>query len=198
MPAETGVEPDLASVAEKAVQAYNQVTPSTRFRVLTSKWGIHIVPAQVHDEDGVLVPARSILDTRVTVAAVERGLGEHFRALTDALAAAVGTRVIFSSAGGVSCGRGGCDEFRAQPARFTWGADGVVYRDALIELLDRSATTFAWDFRCQSSVRPEDRQCVVNLTKLSVLVTDPDGGRRMQVLRFDPTPEPLIRNPTAL
>ena len=62
MPPEAESEPDLGVALNKTLEAYHQQTTGTRFQILTSKWGYHIVPLQVHDDHGALVPARSLLD----------------------------------------------------------------------------------------------------------------------------------------
>jgi hypothetical protein len=76
-------------------------------------------------------------------------------------------------------------EFRSQPARFQWGATGAIARDALIELLDKSAITFLWSLKCQPSARAEDRFCALNIHMIEVAITDAQGKPATRVLYFD-------------
>ena len=198
MPADTGLEPNLAVMLEKTLQAYHQQqTSGPRFQVLTSKWGYHIVPAQVHDENGALVPAMNLLDAHITVPEVERNPEAHLRALAAAVTGATG--VLLDPAW---YGNGFDRLFHSSPARFTWGASDMVARDALIDLLQRSATTFLWRLQCQPSARPEDRFCALNMSMLEVSVTDAQGNPGTRVLKFDrcgdcppPLPPPPVSGP---
>jgi hypothetical protein len=184
MPSELGSERDPGVALEKTLDAYHRQTSSSRFKVLTSKLGYHIVPVQAHDERGALVPVSSILDSRVAVAVQERTAGAHLRALASAVTAATGINVGLGGQGDP----GGFDRlFRARPSSgFAWGVGSMVARDALVELFDRSATTFSWRLFCQaSSARAEDLRCALNLSLIEVAVTGPDGQPAMRVLRFD-------------
>ncbi len=182
MPSETGFEPNVGVLLERTLQEYHQQTAGTRFRVLTSDWGYHIVPAQVHDQTGTFVPAGSVLDVRVTVPAAARTPIQHYISLITAITGASGTKV----ESGVRGKPGGFDNvFRATPAQFKWGADDVVARDALIDLLKRSSTTMIWNLWCQPSAKAEDRFCVLNMSMLEVTITDPQGNRTNRVLKFD-------------
>jgi hypothetical protein len=180
MPAETGVDPDLASVLQKTLAAYHQQGLGARFQVLTSKWGYHIVPIQAHDEGGSLVPASSPLDSHVYLTTETRTPLQHLSALLDAIGVASGVKIDPAMFGG-----GFNSEFRSAPASFEWGAAGVVARDALIELLDKSATTFLWRLKCQPSARAEDRFCALNTSKIEVAITDAQGKPATRVLYFD-------------
>ncbi len=188
MPAETGVEPNLPLVIDKMLQAFHQATVGTRFQVLTSKWGYHIVPVQARDESGALVPVHSVLDSIITVPVEERTGGEHLRALAAAVQSAIGMRVVGDSGGGSP--RSFDAMFRqtsgskARPT-FSWGASAIVARDALVDLFDRSETTLLWDVRCQPSAQRQDRFCVINVSMLGVVVTEPEGKRVIKVLRGD-------------
>jgi hypothetical protein len=181
MPVETGVDPNLASVLQKALVAYHQQSVGTRFQVLTSKWGYHIVPIQTHDEGGSLVAASSPLDSHIYITTEERTPLQHLSALLDAIAVASGVKIEL----GMYRVDGFNREFRSEPASFQWGATGAVARDALIELLDKSATTFLWSLKCQPSARAEDRFCVLNMHMIEVAITDAQGKPATKVLYFD-------------
>ena len=46
----------------KIVDAYNGQTDGTRFRVSSSRWGLHIAPIQAHNSSGQLVTIKPIMD----------------------------------------------------------------------------------------------------------------------------------------
>src|SRR5262245_42489639 len=62
MPAVSGSDTDLTRVLENTIAAYHQQTSGIRFKVLSSTLGYHVVPVQVHDENGRSVSATSVLD----------------------------------------------------------------------------------------------------------------------------------------
>ena len=69
---------------------------------------------------------------------------------------------------------------------FTWGiATATPARDALISLLENSATTITWQFRCTPNAKPENRECVMNLSPIQVAVTGEDGQPTKKLLLFD-------------
>ncbi|HEY6340902.1 MAG TPA: hypothetical protein VIY49_05380 [Bryobacteraceae bacterium] len=80
VPSETGHESDLSLVLQKTLAAYHQQTTGTRFQVLTSPWGYHIVPFQVHDSNGVFVPASSLLDAQIYIPKEARSAQGHLQA----------------------------------------------------------------------------------------------------------------------
>jgi len=183
MPLATEGQTDLSQVLDKVLNAFHEQTSSTRFQILKSAWGYHLVPRQAHDANGVLVPTTSLLDASVTVAIQERTPEEHILALADAIKHATGVAMDVSAIPGTR--RGFDMVFRATPARFEWGVLGVVGRNALIGLLQRSATTFSWRLNCQSSAQQVDRLCVLNLERLVVAATDQDGRQEKRVVDFD-------------
>jgi hypothetical protein len=204
MPAESGPGTDFASALENAIAAYHQQTSGTRFQVLSSKLGYHIVPIQVHDESRRSVRATSALDQIVTVPTETRTARQHLLALGAAISSTGPTRVTIRA---VPYSPDGFDRaFRAQPAVFQWGVNSAVARDALIDLLKQSATTFSWRLMCQGSTQPSDRLCALNLGAIEVAVTDSLGkpvtdslgNPEKRVLWYDrcrdcPPPEPLNR-----
>jgi hypothetical protein len=176
---QAGSVPDLAAMLQKTIEAYHQQISGTRFKVMTSKLGYHIVPTQFHAENGDLVPAKSVLDSQVTVPTEERTPREHLQALLSAVTSATGVDIKTGGAGDINI------PFHAFPPQFKWGVSNGIARDALIDLLDRSATTFSWHLKCQPSGRPEDRYCVLNMPMLEVAVTDSQGLPAKRVLFFD-------------
>src|SRR5262249_54013331 len=156
---------------------YHQQTSGPRFQILTSKWGYHIVPLQVRDASGALAPATSLLDSRIIVVQEERTAQGHLTALAAAVSVSTGTRLEETAVPGKP--RGFDEAFRARPERFSWGAASMVARDALINLLDRSATSFSWHLYCQAASQAEARFCVLNLLALAVAVP---GANATQVV----------------
>lgn len=182
LPPETGTDPDLASILQKIVMASNAQPIGPRFRLLTSKWGYHIVPVQSHDANGSLVATQSLLDFPVFVAKETRTPIRHMQAL---LAAIKSTSGIFIDLPIFGSPRGFDYAFLGHYGSFEWGASSVSGRDALIDLLEKSVTTAVWSLKCQSSSLPEDRFCSLNIRKITVSVIDPEGKPASRVLRFD-------------
>src|SRR5204862_1423409 len=81
--------------------------------------------------------------------------------------------------------RGFDEAFRAQPEVFQWGVHSVVARDALVDLLNQSATTFSWLLMCQASAQASDRFCALNVGAIEVAVTDSQGKPAKRVLWYD-------------
>jgi len=173
IPAESGPGTDLASALENTIAAYHQQTSGTRFQVLSSKFGYHIVPVQVHDENGRSVGATSALDQIVTVPSETRSALQHLLALGAAISSTGPIRVSISAVPGNP--RGFDQAFRAQPEVFQWGVYSAVARDALIDLLNQSATTFSWRLMCQARAQASDPLCALNLRAIEVAVTDSLG-----------------------
>jgi len=180
---ESGPGTDLANVLENTIAVYHQQTSGTRFQVLSSTLGYHIVPVLGHDEGGRLVPTGSVLDQIVTVPSEARSAMQHLRALGEAISKSGPIRVVVSA---VPAKPDGFDRaFHAQPGVFPWGAYSAVARDALIDLLNQSATTFSWRLMCQASAQASDRFCVLNMGAIEVTVTDSQGKDAKRVLWYD-------------
>lgn len=54
-------------------------------------------------------------------------------------------------------------EFLGRQGSFEWGALGISGRDALIDLFEKSATTYLWFLKCQSSALPQDCFSMLNM-----------------------------------
>lgn len=180
---ESGPGADLASILENTIAAYHQQTSGTRFRLLSSKWGYHIAPVQMHDENGRSVPAASALDQIITVPSEGRTARTHLLAIGTALNSTGPIHVDISAVPGKADGFDRA--FRAQPEVFQWGVHSVTARDALIDLLNQSATTFSWRLMCQASAQASDRFCALNVGAIEVAITDSQGKPVKQVLWFD-------------
>lgn len=191
--------PEAASrkTLAQTLDAYHQQTQGPKFQILTSSWGVHIVPLQVRDESGQFAPARNVLDARVEVPVQERTATEHFEALCAALSGLLGMTIRYFD-GTVFLGQdvpsGFEQHFAAQPSRFAWGTSGPPARDAMIDLLGRSATTFSWKLLCENRTTPPERLCVLNVVPIEVTVRDAAGHSFNTTLRYDRCPKcaPLL------
>lgn len=88
---------------------------------------------------------------------------------------------------------------------FAWGAAGAVARDAVLDLLDRSATTFSWSLGCG----PLKKMCYFGIGEVRILTTGPDGRMTTKMVLYDrcgdcervknraaaPPPPPLVFGP---
>jgi hypothetical protein len=183
MPAEAGSDRDLSSVLNKTLAAYHEQTDGPRFGILKSALGFHIVPVQAFDQNGSLKSTKSVLDTTISIPSQVRTASGHLHAIGDSVSMASGTHVEVSA---VSGRPNGFDvAFGAEPDKFSWGADSIGGRDALIDLLSRSATTYSWRLKCQASAIVSERMCVLNVGMLEVTVQSPDGKTGKRVLGFD-------------
>jgi hypothetical protein len=73
-----------------------------------------------------------------------------------------------------------------EPRPFKWGtASKVVARDALLDLLDRSATTFSWELRCSATANVQDNSCVLNIRAVEVNIVGADGKPATKVVTHD-------------
>jgi hypothetical protein len=183
MPSEAGQESDLALVLKETLSSYHQQTTGTRFQVLTSTWGYHIVPLQVHDSNGIFVPANSLLDAQIYIPDEVRSARGHLEAFGAAVTVATG--IPFDISAFAFQPRGFDNAFRARPASFMWGTAPKRARDALIDLVTISATTFSWRLRCQAGRQPDAHACVLDLAPITVAITNANGQPDKRVLLFD-------------
>jgi len=186
-----------AAALEKALESFHQLNPDgPHFRLLETRYGFHIVPDTARDEGGRRVRASSILDVSVTVPDTVRMPGGHVFALCTAVGEASGIKLDlngmytdqFYAFNGLIprnfTNAFGTGEEKRQSS-FAWGAKAVPARDALISLLQGSATSLTWSLKCTPSVRPENRGCVLNLAPIEVNATGPDGKPTSKLLTYD-------------
>ena len=186
LPAEAGIDPDVQKVLARTLEAYDRVANSPRFHVLRSTFGLHVVPSLIRDENGEMAAAGNPLDTKVSVPVEERRSSEHIRAVIAALEPSTGVPVSVVVAVMARQPRDPFEQlFAANPEKFLWGATNVVARDAVVELLERSATSFVWDLRCSAN----PRSCAFNLVPIQVAVTDLDGRKENRSLFYDRCPK---------
>jgi hypothetical protein len=184
LPRELDVEqnPELnLGLLNKLLDAYHSQTDGPRFKIVSSRWGLHIVPAQIRDESGRRVPSVSILDTRVTVPVEKRTYRGHLNAICKA--------VSDSSIDGMKLASNippWWDEYFApedkklgtfpskqelEDISFNWGTSDSIARDAIIDVLEYSSTSMSWLLLCE----PVEKLCVFNMIPISVPIVGPDG-----------------------
>ena len=191
-----------AALVGRVLDVYHQQNDGPRFQVVSTKYGLHIVPTKVHDSSGTLVPVTSQLDAIITVPVAKRTPDYHLVALCDAVTRATGLSLGPATTSGIIMRpwfdwafgpREGASprvsntlgEEDVEAYSFEWGVNGIAARDALIGLLDRSATTMTWRLFCQSSARLQDRLCVLNIGAVVVSVTGPDGQPMKREVIYD-------------
>jgi hypothetical protein len=192
-PDESGLAPDLPTKLSQILAEYHRQTQGPRFQILTSSYGLHLVPLQVRDRSGQFAPAQNALDEQVVIPQQERTARNHMLALISAVAAAGnGLEMFFFSQVESVSGRQDAFNylFAAAPADnhpFPWGTNrpNMTARDALIDLLGRSATTFFWDMRCRGTGSEKYNICVLNLGPLEITTVGADGRPMERQLRYD-------------
>lgn len=196
-----------AALLEKVLGAYHsQNGDGTRFKVLESRMGLHIVPAQYHDANGQVVASASVLDARVAVPGAVRMASDHFLAVCAAVTAATGTKVDLNSpwldmyfAANATVPPNGAAQLLPEQEKakysFAWGAPEMPAREALLSLLDNSATTLRWSLLCHPSAKPGDRFCVLNLGPVQVRETGADGKSTLKSLSYDRRVKPSFGAP---
>jgi hypothetical protein len=187
-----------AKALQEVIDLFHQLNPQgPTFRLTETRYGFHIVPDSVRDENGGRVASPPILGVHITVPEALRTAAGHLAALADAVSKTSGVKMIlndeyvdqFYALNGYVPDKNadlfGTDEEQRRFS-FTWGiATATPARDALISLLENSATTITWQFRCTPNAKPENRECVMNLSPIQVAVTGEDGQPTKKLLLFD-------------
>jgi hypothetical protein len=167
-----------AEVLNEAIAAYHSQTGGPRYRIATSRLGLHLIPDQVRGVDGAFATARNPLDTVVNMPVTLRSVSQHVQDLCTALSAATGDRIIYLP--------GQSDRAGYKDLTVAWGARDVSGREALIDLLEPSAATLHWHLNCLS-----DRLCFFQVEPINlprpVLVIGPSAMPHTQtpILPFD-------------
>jgi hypothetical protein len=180
-PADVGEDPGL--ILASSLAAYHQQTDGPRFAVITSKYGLHIVPTQKRDEGGNWGSVTSPLDAEITVPVQERTATEHLVAILGQVTSITRISVGFVP---TNVSRYGLPDpfewgFAADPSRFSWGASGTVARDAILDLLERSATTYSWHLNCD----PGGPDCAFNIGALIVAEVGANGRAADKTVWYD-------------
>ncbi len=191
MPSEVDIEksPKLDShLIGSVLNAYHVQTGGPRFKVISSDWGLHIIPAQVRSRDGRLVSAISLLDAHITVPFEKRMPSEHFKAICEAITASTGITLKdfmpwlngYYAATGAEAYRFDAEEYK-RIVSFEWGATNMIAREAVIDFLKHSSSTLSWKILCE----PAEGFCVFNMMPLEVNHPAPDGRARWTPIAHD-------------
>jgi hypothetical protein len=202
--------PELSKgVVENVLGAYHeQNSDGTTYRVVDTPLGPDVVPLSFHDSSGAVVAATPVLDTVISVPFEARMPSEHLEAFCAAVRRASGIRV--------DPGADWMDEFFAAnkivpprsaaqllsrgakaPFSFLWGAEAMPAREALLKLLDQSATTLRWRLLCRPSAKAADRFCILNIAPPQLGSVGPDGSYQLDAHDFDRRPNPA-RSPSLM
>lgn len=132
-----------AAVLAEAMAAYHSQTDGPRYRIATSRLGLHLIPDQVRRADGTFARARNPLDTVIDMPVTLRSRSQHVQDLCDRLSAAAGDRILYIDA---------YHDDRGKPGErlVAWGARDISAREALIQLLEASDASLHWHLNCLS------------------------------------------------
>jgi hypothetical protein len=172
--------------ARSILAAFNRDNAPLEFAVTESKYGLHIIPSRNKDRNGNPKATATVLDEYVIVPVENRSPFAHITALAQALSRKAGLRVDPSTAvQGFAF-----DNLFAHadsPYLTSWGTTGSVKgRDALLDLLARSATTYSWRLNCQpATVGSSTAFCVLNVSPIRVEVRAANGQLTRKVLEWD-------------
>jgi hypothetical protein len=185
---------------EEIIDAYQKQTDGPRFRVSTSQLGLHIIPSEIRNSRGIWTQAKPILDSIITIPVASRTPEGHFRALCDVLTRSSGITVkaapqwmdqVFAPNGIVPPRTRALTEKEEKEISITWGAQGIVAREALLNLISPSATTLTWRLLCESGEEP---YCVLNLHSIQIIIEETPRGRLIRSISLDRNPS-VIRMP---
>ena len=193
LPAVNPGDQPLGAVLEQVVERFNNETDGPQFRVARSPVGWHIVATKAYDANGKLLPARNLLDGNINVVIAKRNARGHFSAICDSLSHLSGIKVEFDATL-LDLDR----LYGAVPPEFEWGASQMPAREALTDLLERSATSLTWRLMFQASARVEGRSYLLALRGLPAAGVDGHGRKATALVMFDKCGNcvPPMRPPT--
>ena len=172
--------------AREIVAGFNRDNAPLEFAVTESKWGLHLIPVRNKDRNGVPQATTTVLDDLVVVPVENRSPFGHLTALAQALSRKAGLHVAASTAvQGFAF-----DNLFApadSPHQIAWGTAGSVKgRDALLDLLQRSATTYSWRLNCQPATAGSTAAfCVLNVGPIRLDVGAANGQSTPKILEWD-------------
>lgn len=160
----------------KVLDAYHRQTDGPRFRVTDWSWGLSILPAEVRDANGQLAKVTPLLDTIISIPEAVRSPSEHFGAICEAITTSTGIELKYGGQwmdqyfSPIPLPRRMNDDQRKQIS-FTWGGVNLIAREAVINLLEHSATTLTWKVLCQS----DEGYCVFTPQPIMINARSSDG-----------------------
>ena len=162
----TAPQISLDLIARALDQFHRQNPGRSRYKVIQSAMGFHIVPTDFHDRTGTLRPVQDVLNTEVEVLEEERTFTLHVSAVLSSISSA--THIRFTPMLGLTRHYLDTEYVADRPMVFKWGASEVSAREALIDLLMQSATTLTWEMRCgPTGERAEGLGCNLDLEPLA-------------------------------
>jgi hypothetical protein len=185
MPTDVGTNPDASAVLAESLDEYHRATSGPRFQMLTSPLGMHIVPVQSRDDSGRMQPAKNPLDITVSIPAAERPPFGHIEAVIAAASSSANVPVSAGIAMFARPGGGFTELFGSAQGKFIWGTSNIIARDAIIDILERSATSFTWELRCSASAQGGQRHCSFSVFPIEVTVTDANGNTVNRGVSYD-------------
>jgi len=176
-----------AAVLGRALAAYHSQTDGPRYKIMTSRLGLHLVPDQVRGSDGAFAPARNALDTVLSIPVTLKTPTEHLADLCAELSRATGAHIQLLGVSGnytletiyMPNGHSG-GRLSREDLSVAWGAEGISAREALIDLLAPSATSVPWRFVCKAG-----KECFIVADAIRLPVTMANGEIGWTALFFD-------------
>ena len=194
------------SVLAKVVEAYQKQFGGPKYKILNSKWGLHLIVDEVRDKNGKFVKVKPYLDEVITVPSGKRTGFEHLKKIVDALKTSRNIKIELNSAPTISLwwqneglqnipniGRtlmwddlGGKEDRLLYEGKmsFEWGVNKIVAREALIDLLEKSNTTLSWMVN-DYVTNDGDIGGFLTINPLSVSYLYPDGSKFSRSLQYD-------------
>ena len=172
-----------ARAISRIISAYNNQNLGVHFRAESSPFGFHIIGMETRDGTGRYAQTPALLDAVINIPEDRRTPSDTFEAICLAVQSATGIQVNAN----VALTRPYFDPLYrgAGDSTLTWGVAQRTAREALIDFLEKSATSFSWKVMCQPAPRQEHRLCVLSLVLVNVAVPDRNGKMIEKPLKFD-------------
>jgi hypothetical protein len=159
---------DAMPLLQSLLDAHKKAGYPGEFKLIPNGDGVVIVPAAVKNAAGILLPDQSILETKISLPAVQRSAAETLDAICEAIKTNSGENI------GV-----GTSSFHQglQPGySMTIGADNEPARTVLERALDPShvgPTKTSWSLR----YAPDLKMYALNLRQVQIEIPTPPGGK---------------------
>jgi len=212
-----GVRPDKnrqldSSVLEKVVGEYQKQFSGPKYKIISSKLGLHLITDEVRDKNGQWVKEKPYLDVVISIPSGKRtGLG-HLRKIVDAVNVSKELKLWINTRGDYNLFWNIDDIQKAQAINkalfggsltpdnsllsendrllyeeelsFEWGADKIGAREALINLLEKANTTLIWRVDCTD--HPDvNQKCFIEIMPIVANYLLPNGETWKTYLTFD-------------
>ena len=151
-----------SSVLEKVVETYQKQFGGPKYKIISSELGLHLITDEVRDKNGQWVKEKPYLDAVISIPSeIRTGLG-HIEKIVDAVNVPKDIKLSKLYIASVS-------DFnlfwKEEELSFEWGADKIVAREALINLLKKANTTLTWHMDCTD--HPDiNRKCTISVFPL--------------------------------